>query len=193
MNNSTNSDPDDMPRDELIAEVKELRQISDSVKKMPKGIRKRSKTTLWGLPLVSVAMGPDPEHGELRGHARGIIAIGDIATGVVAVGGLARGVIAIGGLAVGVFALGGCALSLLLAMGGLAVGVVAMGGAAIGGIAVGGGAVGVVATGGLAVGYYATGGVAFGVHVISPVAQSPEAIEFFERFFPNLIFPVLKQ
>jgi|GEM_PF-429518 len=170
----------------LVAEVswnlKGLRQNSDSAKtlvKMTKGVRKRSEATLWGLPLVSIATGPDPEHGELRGHARGVIAIGDIATGIIAIGGLARGVIAIGGLAIGVIALGGCALSLLLAVGGFAVGALAFGGAAIGGIAVGGCAIGFVAAGQVAIGYYAYGDVAIGVHTM-------KAVEFFGRFIPGL-------
>ena len=46
---------------------------------MYRGIRKRSPKTLCGLPLVDIAIGPDPEKGEMRGHAHGIIAIGDIA------------------------------------------------------------------------------------------------------------------
>ena len=189
MSHSTDNDPNDMNRDELIAEVNHLRRTSapgQSFVKMFKGIRKRSTATLMGLPFVSIAIGPDPELGELRGHARGIIAVGDIATGVLAVGGFSRGFFAIGGVAIGVIAVGGCALSLLLAMGGFAVGLLALGGLAIGGIAVGGSAAGVVAVGGLAVGYYAYGETAFGAHVISSAAQSPEAVEFFGRFFPNL-------
>ncbi len=63
-------------------------------------------------------MGPDPEKGELRGHARGIIAIGDFATGVLAVGGLARGIVAMGGLALGA----------LVGVGGVCVGALALGG-----------------------------------------------------------------
>jgi hypothetical protein len=73
-----------------------------------RGVRKRSANTLWGLPLYDIAMGPDPDKGELRGHARGVIAIGDFAAGVIAIGGIARGVIAMGGLALGLlFGMGG--------------------------------------------------------------------------------------
>src|SRR5512139_4288120 len=79
-----------------------------------RAVRRRSEYEYLGLPLWCVAVGPDPERGELRGHAKGILAIGDIATGVVAIGGLGRGGLAIGGLAWGVVALGG------LALGGLA-------------------------------------------------------------------------
>lgn len=140
-----------------------------------RGIRKRSNRIYWGLPLYDIAMGPDPEKGEMRGHAKGIIAIGDIATGVLALGGIARGVIALGGLAAG----------LLLGIGGLSTGLLAFGGMAIGGIAIGGGAVGVIAIGGGAFGYYAVGGGAAGEHVISGMAQDPEAVRFFSDWLPG--------
>lgn len=141
-----------------------------------RGIRKRSDKQVWGLPLYDIAMGPDSEKGELRGHARGIIAIGDFATGVLAIGGIARGVIAIGGLALG----------LLFGMGGLATGLVALGGLAIGGIAIGGGALGGIAIGGGAVGYYGVGGGAIGAHVIDSIRQDPEAVRFFNEWLPFL-------
>lgn len=173
-NGSTNDDLEMMSRDELVAEIKRLRQRSTGL--VFKGVRKQSKTTIGGLPLVSIAYGPDPEKGELRGHAKGIIAIGDIASGLIAVGGVAYGGLAVGGCAIGLIALGGCALSLLLAVGGLAIGCLAFGG----------GAIGIVAIGGGAIGYYAFGGGAIGVHVIDGMRQSPEAIKFFEQFIPGL-------
>ena len=131
-----------------------------------RGIRKRSDRYYWGLPLYDIALGPDPEKGELRGHARGVIAIGDIATGVLAVGGIARGVVAFGGLALG----------LVLGLGGLSTGLLAFGGLAMGGIAIGGGVVG----------YYAVGGGAVGAHVISGMAQDLEAVRFFSEWLPGL-------
>jgi len=81
---------------------------------MAVGYRKRSGTVLFGLPLYDIAVGANPEAAEARGHARGIVAIGDIATGWLAIGGLSRGILAIGGLARGVVAVGssragGCA------------------------------------------------------------------------------------
>ena len=155
---------------ELEAEVSQLRKVG-----MPRGIRKRSTTTLCGLPLYEVAVGPDPEMGELRGHAKAIFAVGDIATGVFAAGGLARGV----------FAAGGAAFGILLGVGGVGVGAVAVGGAALGLLAVGGGAVGLVAIGGGAVGYYAVGGGAGGKFVLDGLRQDPQAIQFFEQWVPN--------
>jgi hypothetical protein len=104
------------------------------------------------MPVIDVAMGP--KHGELRGKARGIIAIGDDAMGLLAIGGMARGVVAIGGLALGAFSIGGAAVGLVAALGGAALGGIAVGGGAIGMLAVGGGAIGVVAQGGGALGLY---------------------------------------
>jgi hypothetical protein len=134
-------------------------------------LRRTSEREFLGLPYLSIAIGPDPSRGEARGHARGVIAIGDVATGFVAIGGMARGFLAIGGVAIGVLALGGLAVGAL----------VAFGGGAIGGLAIGGGALGVVAIGGGAVGYYASGGAAFGAHTMSPLGASPEAVAFFRR------------
>ncbi|NLF08034.1 MAG: hypothetical protein GX594_08650 [Pirellulaceae bacterium] len=138
-----------------------------------RGIRKRSSMTLGGLPLWDIAFGSDPEKGEVRGHARGIVAIGDVAAGVLALGGVARGLLAIGGVAIGVFALGGCSL-----------GLAALGGLAVGGFAFGGCAIGVVAVGGLAVGYLACGGAAFGAHVVNAQCCDPVAADFFRRWLP---------
>lgn len=140
-----------------------------------RSIRKRSAKMLCGLPLVDVAIGPDPGKGEMRGHARGIIAIGDIAEGWLAIGGIARGGLAIGGLAVGVITLGGVGVG-VLSFAGLSFGLLAFGGLAIGGVAVGG----------AAVGYYAFGGGAWGKYVVSAMQRSQEAVEFFTRWLPFL-------
>jgi len=94
-------------------------------------LRWSSEGQFGDLPLVSIAIGPDFAKGEVRGHARGVLAIGDIATGWLAIGGLARGLVAVGGLATGLVSLGGLSVG-LLALGGAAVGGVALGGAAFG-------------------------------------------------------------
>lgn len=137
------------------------------------GVRRRATQELFGLPLYMVALGPDLERGELRGHAKAIIAIGDLATGVIAVGGWARGLVAIGGLATGVVGIGGLAVGLAGAFGGLALSLF---------IAMGGGAVGTVAIGGGAVGQYALGGAAVGEHCVSGTERDPEAVRFFSDY-----------
>lgn len=120
------------------------------------GKRYRSKATIFGMPVIDIAMGP--KNGEMRGHARGFIAIGDEAMGVLAIGGIARGIVAIGGVSLGVFSTGGVTLGLLIALGGLSFGGIAVGGVAIGAVATGGLAIGWVAQGGMAIGDLARGG-----------------------------------
>ena len=62
-------------------------------------IRDGKATEVWGnLPVVHVAVGGRQADGRYRpGRARGIIALGDIATGLMAVGGVAIGLISVGG------------------------------------------------------------------------------------------------
>jgi len=151
---------------EEFARAKSQLLSTPAFSKFPvKGIRRESPRKFFGLPVWAIAIGPDWERGEMRGHARGIFALGDIATGWFAFGGLARGFFAFGGLAIGLFAFGG---------------------AAIGGLAIGGGALGGVAIGGGACGYYAFGGGAVGVHTVSPLHQDPAAVDFFRQYFPWL-------
>jgi hypothetical protein len=132
------------------------------------GVDYRSKATLFGLPLLHVTSGVDPQTGRAR-VAKGIIAIGGVAQGAIAFGGVAMGGFAFGGLAIGVFAFGGCALG-LVAFGGLAMALIA---------AIGGGAIAPIAIGGGAVGYLAFGGGAVGVHVLDAVTKDPVAKQFF--------------
>jgi len=151
---------------DLEAEVARLRQAGRA-----RGVRRRAAFTILGLPAWDVALGPAPELGEVRGHARGFLAVGDVATGVLAIGGIARGALAFGGVSIGLVTWGGVSLGLLLTVGGAAAGGAALGGGAIGGVAIGGGAVG----------WYAMGGGAAGAHVVSADRRDPEAAAFFGR------------
>ncbi len=117
------------------------------------GSRYTSARTLLGLPLVAVAIGPDPASGQARGVAKGILAVGDVAIGGLAVGGTACGIVSVGGLSAG-----------LLSVGGLSLGLIALGGAALGGLACGGVAIGIGSLGGLAIGLYSHGGLSIGLH-----------------------------
>jgi hypothetical protein len=167
---------------DMNEESESLKRIDQNMQKMARmmrGVRKQSSIRIMGLPLYQIATGPDWEAGEMRGHARGILAIGDFATGVIAIGGLARGVIALGGCAVGLIAFGGAALGALLAVGGGAVGF----------IAIGGGAVGFIALGGGAFGCYACGGGAGGAHVLSSMRQDPEMLDLIRKIWPGFTLP----
>lgn len=145
--------------------------------------RFRSETTVFGMPLVDIAMGPRPEFGEMRGKARGFVAIGDDARGFIAIGGFAMGGVTLGGGSIGVFSIGGGAIGLLSAVGGGAVSPcgLAVGGGAIGVFATGGGALGVYARGGGAIGYYAEAPGAIGMHVITLQEQDPQAVAAFDQ------------
>jgi hypothetical protein len=161
-----------MNREELEQRVEELeRELATLKARRPRGVRRRAEWGLGNLPLYEIAVGPDLARGEIRGHAKGVFAFGDIATGLVAFGGWARGLVAIGGLATGLFGLGGLSVGVLGAVGGLAIGALAFGGGAIGAVAIGGGAVG----------HYACGGGAAGDHVISAARRDPEAEAFFRE------------
>lgn len=169
-------------KSEVVALREELRKRDHKGRDQHRGIRKRSTKRILGMPLYDIAIGPDPEKGELKGHAVGFFAFGDVATGVFAQGGLALGVFAFGGIAVGVVTFGGASAGLLLALGG----------AAIGGIAIGGAAAGGVAIGAASFGYYALGSGAAGKYVFSKLVQDPVATEFFSRWLPGFAANIQK-
>lgn len=130
------------------------------------GYEFKTDTELFGLPLIHIAYGYDPETFRPR-IAKGIIAIGNIAFGVI---------FALGGLAIGGVSLGGLSLG-LLAFGGLALGAVALGGGAIGLLG---------ALGGMAIsGAYAIGGLAIAPHFLGGNGVDPQFLEMLERIFPG--------
>jgi hypothetical protein len=96
----------------------------------------KSRTILFGLPLIHVILGPSWLIGFRP--ARGIIAVGNIAIGFIAFGGVAMGLAAFGGISLGLVCAGGMALALGLGAGGIATGYWALGGIAIGVYALGG-------------------------------------------------------
>jgi len=113
----------------------EIEFIASPLRGRP-GKRAASSTMIMGMPLWSIAFGPDLEKGETRGHAHGIFALGEVATGVVAVGAVAAGVFAIAPVSIGVIAIGGVALG-GVAMGGVSVGILSYGAVALGAFAYG--------------------------------------------------------
>lgn len=127
---------------------------------MTRSIRYTSRMRLFGYPLVAVACGSDFSRNESRGHARGIIAVGDVATGVIAIGGLARGLIAVGGVAAGVVTVAGVGFGLLV---------------------IAGVAIAQTAFGGVAIGHYVKGGAAVGCHTVSAARVDHSAAVWFHR------------
>lgn len=129
----------------------------------------KSQRSLWGLPLVHINLCH-------RGHcrARGVLAIGNVASGLFALGGAATGLISFGGGAVGLIAIGGGAVG-LLSLAGIAAGIFSLGGISVG----------YLACGGVAVGVYAIGGVAVAAKVaVAEYANAPYVID--PGFFRSL-------
>ncbi|MCA9296399.1 MAG: hypothetical protein KC983_07770 [Phycisphaerales bacterium] len=141
------------------------------------GRRYRSSTTLFGLPIVDVAIGAT--HSETRGSAHGIFAIGDRARGIIAIGNRSVGIVAIGGRAFGVFALGGIAIGLVSSCGGISIGALAVGGLAFGLLGYGGISTAIVADGGVCIGLYVAGALPIQIgHGVSK-----DVFEMFTWFF----------
>jgi hypothetical protein len=133
------------------------------------GYEYKSEAQLFGLPLVHIASGYDPQTMRPR-VAKGILAIGNVAVGVVALGGVALGGITLGGASLGLFAIGGLA---------------------VGGFAFGGGALGIIlALGGLAVSAgYAVGGLALAPHFMGGNGVDPAFLALLQRLFPGFPTP----
>jgi len=126
----------------------------------------RSSVELFGLPLVHIAFGYDPNSFKPR-VAKGIVAVGNIAVGGLAIGALALGGVTFGGLSLGVLALGGVAAG-AFALGGLGLGLL-------------------LGVGGMAVSFlYAIGGLALAPHTISAAGIDPELIRLLGKIIPSL-------
>lgn len=134
----------------------------------------KSKTTLFGLPLVHINIG-------IGRVAKGIFSFGLVSVGFVSAGLVSVGLFAWGLLVLGLLAIGSVSVG-AFALGGVAIGIFALGGVAIGCFGFGGCAVGLFSFGGfsngayVAVGDYAVGGIAFGkTHAEgSVIAVTPE-------------------
>lgn len=85
----------------------------------------KSKASLFGLPLVHINVGSGVR------RAKGIIAVGTVATGLVSLGAVSLGLLAFGALTAGLLAIGAFAFG-GLTVGGFSVGVVAIGDAVSG-------------------------------------------------------------
>ncbi|MBP6783339.1 MAG: protein kinase [Verrucomicrobiales bacterium] len=153
----------------------------------------KSKRTVFGMPLLHVVSGPDPETGKGR-EARGFFAFGDRARGIFAFGGIARGWFACGGVAIGgvtmggacfgLISIGGLAVGLLFAMGGLGVGALSTGGLAAGWHAVGGVALGWHALGGAVFAHEGTGGHVDATRVVSTLQEMPPLTQWLASLLP---------
>lgn len=126
----------------------------------------KSPKTLFGLPLVHIHFG----YGLKK--AKGIIAIGNIASGVISIGLLSKGILAFGLLSMGIISIGCLSLGLLLALGSISVGIFSVGAVAVGIFSLGALSVGMFSTGAIAVGsHIAIGDYAYGHIAVGRVAE----------------------
>lgn len=125
----------------------------------------KSEAELFGIPLIHIAQGIDPQTGKLR-VAKGILAVGNVALGVIALGGVAVGGFTVGGASIGLLAFGGLALG-GITLGGLSIGIVM----AIGGLAISAG--------------FAIGGLALAPHFMGGNGTDPEFLRMLQRWFPG--------
>jgi len=137
----------------------------------------KSHATFLGLPLLHYTRGICPETGR-RVIAKGVVAVGRLATGILAIGHASFGLIAIGQLGLG----------LLLGLGQGATALCAIGQAAVGLMfGLGQIATGEIAIGQLAYGKYVLAQVGYGDYVWSVKRADPEAVAFFKSLLAKFI------
>lgn len=127
----------------------------------------KSEKTWHGIPVV---------HINLKGAAKGVIAIGLVAKGVVSIGLASMGVVSIGLAALGILALGGLFAVGILSLASVAAGIFALGGVSVGVFSFGGVSAGWLSLGGFSAGKYAIGGYATGDIAVGGTAQGIIAV-----------------
>jgi transcriptional regulator with XRE-family HTH domain len=126
----------------------------------------KSHRTLFGLPLVHIHFG----YGFKK--AKGIIAIGNIASGVISIGMFSKGILAIGLFSMGIISIGCLSLGLLFALGSISIGIFSIGAVAVGIFSLGALSVGMFSAGALAAGsHIAIGDHAYGHIAVGRVAE----------------------
>jgi len=90
-----------------------------------RGFEWRTKASIFGFPLISIAFGRDTD-GRIR-IAKGLLAVGQFAYGGIVVAQFGAGIVTLSQFAVGLLAFGQLALGLLLGLGQIAGGVMAIG------------------------------------------------------------------
>lgn len=119
----------------------------------------KSEKSWRGIPLVHVNVGFG------KYHAKGVLAIGNIACGIFSLGLISAGVVTVGLVSVGLLVLTAVISLGLFSCGAISAGLFAFGGAAAGLFAFGGVAAGWAAFGSVAAGSYAIGGMATATNI----------------------------
>jgi hypothetical protein len=130
------------------------------------GFEWKSKASIFGWPLVHIAIGRNKQTGRLM---------------------VAKGIIAIGQFAIGVATFSQFGVGLLFAFGQFSAGLVAIGQLALGVyFGLGQFATGLTAIGQLACGKYVLAQMGFGEHVWSAKIKDPTAIHYFTEYWSKI-------
>lgn len=127
----------------------------------------KSEKTWHGLPIV---------HINLKGKAKGVVAIGLAAKGIVAIGLASMGVVSLGLAALGVLAIGWLFGLGVISISSVAAGIFALGGISAGLFSLGGISAGWLSVGGLSAGKYAIGGYVTGDIAVGGTAKGIIAV-----------------
>lgn len=126
------------------------------------GYEWKTKATVFGLPLVHIAIGRDQKTGKLL-VAKGIIAIGQFTIGIISFGQFSVGaLVGFGQFSAGIFSVAQFAVGVLFGLGQFALGLTAIGQ--------------------FAVGKYVLAQFGYGKYVWSSMIQNITALEYFKNF-----------
>lgn len=146
--------------------IKPAPDVDRLVRSMWRGYEWKSKTTIFGLPLIHIAIGRNKETGKLMG-AKGIIAIGQFAIGVITIAQFGIGLLfGLGQFVAGIVAIGQFAPGVLFSLGQFAIGFTAIGQ--------------------FAVGDYVRASIGYGNHVWSSRIKDPQAIGYFTNLLHSI-------
>ncbi|MCX5681855.1 MAG: hypothetical protein NT079_06290 [Candidatus Omnitrophica bacterium] len=125
------------------------------------GYEWKTKASVWGLPLIHIAIGRDRKTGKLL-IAKGVVAIGQFAIGIISFAQFSLGVVVgFGQFSIGIIAVAQFALGILFGLGQFATGVTAIGQ--------------------FAFGKYVLAQIGYGEYVWSAIIRNITAFEYFKN------------
>jgi len=139
--------------------MKQIAPLTLATRRFLWGFEWRTKTEMFGLPLIHIAIGRNKETGRLM-MAKGIIAIGQFGIGVITIAQFGIGILfGLGQFVGGIFAVGQLALGGYFGLGQFATGVTAIGQ--------------------FAFGWYVRAQLGYGKYIWSTQVMDSQAVEFF--------------
>jgi len=146
--------------------MKPMADLERVTRRFLRGFEWKSKTQVFGWPLIHIAIGRNKETGKLMA-AKGIIAIGQFGIGVITIAQFGIGILfGLGQFVGGVFAVGQFALGICFGLGQFATGIIAIGQ--------------------LAFGMYVRAQMGYGKYLWTSEIKDPQAIEYFKNLWHSV-------